>query len=802
MKLNLFYLCGILLLALSCNPEPQWQAIPLSSVAINDEFWGPRLENNAKVSFRQMLQTYEEMGRTPSPKLIEAGAYILENNPDPELERYMDGVIDEMIERYLPGGKPREWKHLLNGELYSAGHFMEAAIAYYQATGKEPMLNAAIRMADDIHAHFGPGKRLEVSQHEEVKIGLLRMYRFTGEEKYLELAKFFLDERGHSHGGRKLYGEYAQDHIPVIEQTEAVGHTVRATYLYSPLAELAAITGDPDYIAASDRIWEDAVYRKTYLAGHVGTYRDHEDFGEAYELPNLSCWNETCAAIGNVFWNHKLFMLHRDARYIDVLERILYNAVLSGVSLDGQEYFYQNPLRSFGGFERHPWFGPNCCPPNLARLLASLGKYMYAWEGEDVYINLFIGSRVDLEPGDRPVQIIQETRYPWEGKVTILVEPEAPTRFTLHVRIPGWTRNQPMPGDLYRYLSDLEPGVELRVNGEPTDLILEKGYVCIPRKWEKGDRIELDMPMPVRKVLAHERVLDNAGMVALERGPLVYCLEGIDNGGHVMNLQVPDDAVLEASFIEDSAGSMVFLTGNVLAAERGPGGTGIVKEEHTLKAIPYFAWANRQAGEMSVWLARDDSGLRLPPEPSIASTSRVSSSCGMGSVEDNYPGGDPPDIARRFYPRSQSGEGHPEAMSDQLMPVNSFDGSSTFMRLRPKSGDRAWVQYDFKNREEVSSVSVYWKDDKQYCRVPLSWQVLYRSGGEWLPVSNPAEYTVERDRFNPVSFDPVLTNGLRLDIRLRGLELSAGELGPPDANYLEEDLIWYECGIIEWQVNE
>ena len=768
-------------------------------VEITDQFWNRCLETNRLVSIPRMLDDYEGRGSAPSSKLVEAVGFVLANHPDPDLEAYIDGLSDDIIESVLPDGKPRKWDRLLNGQLYQAGHFMEAAVAWYEGTGNRKMLDAAIMVANDIDANFGPGKRLEISQHEEVKIGLLKLYRVTGDEKYLDLARFFLDERGHSSDGRKLYGEYAQDHKPVIEQEEVVGHTVRATYLYTPLAELADITGNSDYNSAAGNIWEDMVFRKIYINGHVGPYRDHESFGDAYELPNVNCWNETCAAIGNVFFHQRLFNAHRDAKYADVMERILYNAVLPSVSLDGEKYFYQNPLRTFGETERHHWFGPNCCPPNIVRMFASLGDYIYARDGSDIYVNLFVGSTAKIESGGQLIEISQDTEYPWEGAVTITVAPESPVRFPLYVRIPGWARNQPVPGDLYSYMNESDIPVVLKVNGREVSYSLDKGYVRLDRKWEQGDRIELDFPMSVRRVLAHEKVLDNVGMVALERGPLVYCVEGLDNEGNVMNLYVPDDARFTAEYMPGKLGGIVTISGTIEALGRGADQTSVVSKDIEMTAIPYYAWANRGPGEMSVWLAREPSRTVIPPVPTIASRSRVTSSVGKGTIEDNYPG-QVPTVARRFYPNSQSGSTGFEALYDQVTPVNSFDGSSVYFRMRPESGNTAWVQYDFDAVQEISSSEVYWKDDKQYCSAPASWRLLYRSGDRWLPVSNPTPYTVEKDRFNSVRFEPVRTNGIRMEITLNGLDYAQGELGPPDGNYLPDDTTWYECGIIEWQV--
>jgi uncharacterized protein len=783
------------------KPGGPTDEIMLKSVTITDSFWSPRIENNHKVSVMEMIDVYEVAERAPDPKLAEAVGYILQTSNDPELQARMDVDIEKLIERVLPDGKPRAWKNLLNGEMYSAGHFLEAAASYHQATGNQRVLDAAIKIADDIDANFGPGKRLDVSQHEELKIGLLKLYHLTKEEKYLNLAGFFMDERGHSNNGRELYGEYAQDHMPVAEQTEAVGHTVRATYLYTPLAELAALTGKEPYILASDRIWEDAVHKKTYLTGNIGTYRDHEDFGEAYELPNVSCWNETCASIGNVFWNHQLFSLHRDGKYIDMMETVLYNGFLSGVSLDGREYFYQNPLRSLGGFERQPWFGPNCCPPNVVRLIASLGKYIYAKSGSDLYVNLFIGSSLETEVNDKRVIVSQETNYPWEGKVTISVAPETKTEFTLYVRVPGWTGTEPIPGDLYRFLESSSNNVVLKLNGKVLEAEPVRGFIAINRKWSEGDRLELELPMEVRKVVSNENVKDNAGKVALQRGPIVYCVEAADNADGIMNLIVADNSEINAEFSKDMLGGVVMLSGEVEKAERGVDKVSVGKVKGRMVAIPYYAWANRGAGEMSVWLARGEEGVILEPVPSIATTSTISSSCGTGSLEDNYPGGKVPDIATRFYPRSQSGSTGLKAICDQITPVSSFDGSSTYLSLRPQKGNEAWVQYEFNKAETVGSVEIYWKDDKQYCQVPESWQLLYKSGNKWVPVKNMSDYTVDKDKFNTVTFEPVTTEGLRIEIKLRGLEFRKGELGPPDGNYMPDNEIWYETGIIEWKVS-
>jgi DUF1680 family protein len=806
MKTRPYLLLFLFLLLTACAGDKSGNAtlapmeeISLNAVTINDSFWSPRILNNRRVSVPDMIEGYTERGETVNPKLVEAAGYLLQTNDDPALEARMDEEIEKLMTRLLPGGEPRPWKNLLNGEMYSAGHFMEAAVAYHKATGNDRVLEAAVKLADDIDANFGPGKRLDISQHEEIKIGLLKLYHYTGNVKYMELARFFLDERGHSSNGRELYGEYAQDHKPVTDQSEVVGHTVRATYLYTPLAELAHLTGDASYINSVDNLWEDAVHRKTYITGSIGSYRDHEDFGEAYELPNASCWNETCASIGSIFWNRQMFHLHRDAGYIDMMEKVLYNGFLSGVSLDGSHYFYQNPLKSFGGFERQLWFGPNCCPPNVARLIASLGKYIYEKSGEDIWVNLFIGSTLQTSVGDMGVTIEQETGYPWDGNIEITVTPEQSIDLNLYVRVPGWLSDSPVPGDLYSFADKSIDEPVITLNDKIIDVKQENGYMVIGRKWEPGDRVKLALPMRTRMVLSNDLVAENRGMVALQRGPLVYCAEATDNNGDVFGLLVPGDATFKAEYRSDLMGGIVQLAGEVSRVSRS--GENIVTEKTGMIAVPYYSWAHRGPGEMSVWLAAEESRAVTEPAVTIASTSTVTSSCGEGSIEDNYPGGNVPDIATRFYPRSQSGSAGFKALYDQIPPVNSFDGSSTYLALRPQLGNEAWVQYDFSVPETVQSVDVYWKDDKQYCQVPESWRLLYHSGAEWVPVENLSDYGVEKDRFNTLTFKPVTTDALRLEIVLQGLDFKKGELGPPDGNYMPEDTRWYETGIIEWQVS-
>ncbi len=795
----------LILVAFSAYPQGMKKAdyavFPVSykNVQVTDTFWAPRIENNRAVSLPGLLDRAEKSGRSPDLRLIEAASYVLANKPDPALRKRVDAKLDSLIAAIR--ARKGKWSTSGDGDGFWGGNFLEASVAYYEATGSRKMLDAAIEIADDLDSFYGPSRHRDIPNHEGLKIGLLRLYRATRNEKYLNLARFLLDTRGNPEGRTGLYGPYAQDHVPVKAQTRAIGHAVRAAYLYIPLTDIAALSGDPPYAQADERIWEDAINKRTYLTGGVGSYRDEEDYGDDYDLPNVAAWNEICAAYGNTFWNQRLFQLNQDAKYVDVLERTLYNALLAGVSLTGDTYLYQAPLRTYGGFARQRAFGPNCCPPNIARILPQLGGLIYARNDQNLYVNLYIGSKADIRLGGTSVAVAQETRYPWDGAVKLTISPNQPQRFAVNVRIPGWARNQPVPGTLYRYLPAPEQKVTLSINGAPFAYTLNKGYARIVREWKAGDTIQVNMPMPVRRVVASALVPDDRGMVALERGPLVYCAEQVDNSGGVFDLQVPDSADLRFSFRQEVLGGIGTITGSVNALSRAADGKAVTRKATAFAAIPYYAFANRTEGEMSVWLAREGAKAVIEPKTSIASTSTAASSCGNGTVAENYPGNTPPTVERRFYPSSQDGSGSIRAIADQLVPVNSEDGSAPFLRLHPQSGDHAWVQYDFAKPETVSSVEVYWKDDKQYVVAPKSWRLVYKDGSEWKPVTTSGEYGVAKDTFNKVPFQPVTTSALRIEIQLAPKVYRKGALGPPDGNYLAQDLTWYEGGVIEWIVN-
>lgn len=626
---------------------------PFTAVHFTDGFWQPRLETNRTVTLPFAWKKCEETGRIANFakagglmegehegaryndsdvfKVVEGAAYALELKDDPAAEKYVDDVIAKIAaaqesdgylytpRTLLKGEAPEavgaeRWSFLRHShELYNVGHLYEAAVAYAQATGKTTLLNVALKNAALIDQVFGSDAKHDVPGHQEIEIGLVKLYRLTGQRNLLELAKFFLDERGRA-DGRELYGEYAQDHLPVVQQTHPVGHSVRAMYLYCGMADVAALTGDASYVSAIDRMWQNMVACRMYVTGGLGARHGGEAFGDDYELPNLQAYAETCAAVGNALWNERMFCMHGDAKYADVLERVLYNGFLSGVSLSGDLFFYTNPLASAGKFNRQPWYDCACCPSNVVRLLPSLPGYVYATRGDQLFVNLYIGSEGEVEVQDQPVKLVQETQYPWNGAVKLRITPAAPLAFELRLRVPGWVRGRPVPSDLYAYENQHAADVTLKVNGETLPVRLEDGYAVVKRQWAAGDVVEFDMAMPIRRVVANSQVASCQGCVALERGPLVYCVEGVDNDGAVDNLVLPDDAKLRTEQRPDLLGGITVITGT---AQR-IGADGKVSDA-AITAVPYHLWNHRGAGQMTVWIPRTADAENPAREPAAAS---------------------------------------------------------------------------------------------------------------------------------------------------------------------------------------
>ena len=644
------FLVFVILSAQQARRDYPVQPVPFTAVHVADGFWLPRMETNRKVTVWYDFRKCEETGRIDNfakaagqaqgpfrgipfddsdvYKVIEGAAYCLAIQPDPKLDKYLDDLIAKIAaaqepdgylytaRRLIPAEKmpgmsgPQRWSRLASShELYNVGHLYEAAVAHWQATGKRTLLDVARKNADLLCETFGPARLREVPGHEEVEIGLVKLYRATGEDKYLQLARFFVAQRGDA-AGHKLRGPGQQDHLPVLQQDEAVGHAVRAGYFYSGVADVAAMTGDEAYVKAVDRIWENVVSKKLYLTGGIGARHAGEAFGDNYELPNDSAYNETCAAIANALWNYRMFLLHGDAKYLDVFERVIYNGFLSGISLGGDLFFYPNPLACKGNYKRSPWFGCSCCPVNVVRFVPSIAGCVYATSQRSLYVNLYVGGTGRVELGGRTITLTQETRYPWEGKVRITVAPAAPDRFDLRLRIPGWAQGRPVPSDLYSYLDPAAGPCRLTVNGQAAPLALDKGFAVIARDWKPGDIVELDMPMPVRRVVAHPAVKDDIGRVAVERGPILFCAEGGDNGGQALKLVLPDAARLTSRFKPELLGGVAVVQGEGLAVRQNEEGRAVA-DPVAVTLVPYYAWDHRGNGEMNVWLARTKDALPM-----------------------------------------------------------------------------------------------------------------------------------------------------------------------------------------------
>ena len=623
--------------------------VQFTQVKVNGGFWGQRLEASRNVTIPLAFSKCEETGRytnfekaahpsdsykvegysfddTDVYKTIEGASYLLQTYPDAKLEHYIDSVLVIVAGAQEPDGylytartmnpkHPHEWAGTkrwekveeLSHEFYNLGHMLEAAVAHYRATGKRNFLDIAIKYADCVNREIGPnpGQEVHVPGHQIAEMGLAKLYLATGEKKYLDLAKFFLDMRGRN----GYQDEYNQTHKPVLEQDEAVGHAVRAAYMYSGMADVAALTGDDSYIKAIGKIWENIVGKKYYITGGIGATNYGEAFGRNYELPNSTAYCETCAAIGFVYVNHRLFLLHGESKYYDALERTLYNGVLSGVSLDGGLFFYPNPLESHGQHQRQAWFGCACCPSNISRFIPSIPGYVYAIKDDNVYVNLFMGNTADLKVNGKELVLEQQTTYPLNGDVTLNVQKTKAGLFTLKVRVPGWAQNQVVPSDLYTYSDGKKAGFSITVNGEAltkdgSTPVGKDGYCNITRKWKKGDKVQIHFNMEPRTVKANERVVADRGRVSVERGPLVYCAEWPDNNFNILSTVVGKNPKFETVEKKDMLYGINMLSTDAQTVGYDANGK-IVSKDVKLNLIPYYAWNHRGKGNMMVWLLQD-----------------------------------------------------------------------------------------------------------------------------------------------------------------------------------------------------
>jgi DUF1680 family protein len=764
------------------NRDYPIQPVTFNHVHVHDDFWAPRIAVNADITIPYVLQKCRETGRvdnflkaagkkkpeqlteypfddTDIYKVIEGASYALQVKPNPVLERSVDSLIDIIREAQEPDGylytfrtmkpeklhpwiSPKRWEKDpdLSHELYNCGHLYEAATAHYLSTGKRTLLDIAIKNADLLVKDFGPGKAAYFPGHQVVEMGLARMYRVTGKKEYLDLAKFFLDIRGN---GNIKGSQYSQSHKPVTSQHEAVGHAVRAAYMYTGMADVAALTGDTSYIHAIDDIWTDVVNHKLYLTGGIGAMGAGEAFGNAYVLPNMSAYAETCASIANVYWNSRMFLLHGDASYIDVMERVLYNGLLSGISQDGTHFFYPNPLASMGQHQRSAWFGCACCISNVTRFMPSVPGYIYAQDKDNLYVNLFMSNNAEVALSSGKVKISQQTEYPWKGNISLQIDPAKTMAFNLRVRIPGWARNEPVPGNLYRFVDNSTVPVAIKLNGKEINYTMEKGYAVLNRKWQKGDKVEMVLPMDMEKIVANENVKDDKGRFALQRGPLVYCLEGPDQkDSTVHNLVVKKEADVNGRFDAQLLGGVYTMHTAALSLQKQLNSDALLTTAVEAKAIPYYTWNNRGSSEMAVWIPYEASAARPKGTATIASKSKATASIAN---------------ARML-----------KALNDQFDPTSSDDKSAVYLHWWPKKNTKEWIQYDFEKEERISSSNVYWYDDGPYggCRIPASWELQYKKGNEWIPVKTIQAYEIAKDKYNTVTFEPVTTTAIRMVIRL------------------------------------
>ncbi|SEA02045.1 glycoside hydrolase family 127 protein [Pedobacter hartonius] len=641
-SINLFFASSILFagsVTAQGNPA-QMRSVNFSKVQISDKFWSPRIQTVTSVTIpvcieqteviTPRIRNFEKVARKQGEKhegiyyddsdvykALEAIAYSLKNHPDAKLEAKADEWIDKIAAAQLPDGYlntyytltglDKRWTDMEKHEDYNAGHLIEAAVAYYNTTGKRKLLDVAIRVADNIDSTFRLANRNWVSGHEEIELALVKLYKATGKQKYLDLADWYLQQRGHGYGkgaiwtNKEMGEKYCQDDVPVKDQTQIEGHAVRAMYLYTGAADVGAAKHDPGYLKSMRTVWEDVVFRNMYITGGIGSSGSNEGFSTDYDLPNKNAYCETCASVGMVLWNERMNLLTGNAQYVDVLEKSLYNGALDGLSLSGDTFFYGNPLASDEDNQRSKWFGTACCPSNIARLVESLGNYIYASSDQAIWVNLFVSSSTSIPLKKATVQIRQESNYPWEGVIRLTVDPSSKIAFPLHIRIPGWANNEPAPGSTYQFTDRVDSTVSLSLNGKPVKYTLKDGYAIVNGQWKKGDVVTLTLPMPVRMVKATDSIKMNRNKIALQRGPLMYCVERFGKDQE-QSFVIPEQVAFNTSFDKELLNGVVVLKAEVPFLMPADNGKSIKTEQGTLTAIPYYSWANRGHSQMDVWL--------------------------------------------------------------------------------------------------------------------------------------------------------------------------------------------------------
>lgn len=750
-------------------PLVKLRAVPFTDVQIKDSFWAPRQEANRTATIPVNLENLVEAGNIRNLELaaakatkgftepvfmdsdvykaIEAASYSLATHPDPALDKQLDGIIAKIAAAQQPDGylnsyfivkePDKRWTNLRDWhELYCAGHMFEAAVAHFQATGKRNFLNVATRLADHIDSVFGPGKRMGYPGHPEIELALVKLSRVTGEKRYFNLARFFIENRGrkffaeeHKTPLDRYDGTYWQDDVPIVEHRNIKGHAVRAAYLMSGATDVAAETGNAALLRMLQRVWRNTTEKNMYLTGGIGPSAHNEGFTTDYDLPNLTAYQETCATIALAQWNHRLALLYGDSRYADVMERALYNGVLSGVSQDGTRFFYVNPLESRGNHHRSLWFGCACCPPNVARTVAMLGGYAYGSSDDALWVNLYLQGTAKVEVAGAKVALSITTDYPWDGKVSLKPELARPTQFALRLRIPGWCE-----------------GASVSVNGAAVEKpTIERGYLVLKREWRTGDAVELNLPMPVQRIAANPGVKQDQNQLALQRGPLVYCLEACDQAEPLDSLYLPAGVELKAEREAGLLGGVVVLKGAAEIAVEKDWTRKLYQalapaRSTPIKAVPYYAWDNRKPGAMKVWLPV------APPVPAL------------GGLESRA----------RVTVSFANGNSQPRGINDGIEPKSSGEQPAQLCHFWPHKDREEWVQYTWKQPVKVGGSKVYWFDDtgRGACRLPASWRIEYRDGDAWKPVKAKGDYPIAKDQWCDVTFEPVSSTALRLMVRL------------------------------------
>lgn len=754
----MFAACVVLLA--SAHEPQRLQPVPFTQVRVEDRFWSPRQEVNRTVSLPHSLDMLEKAGNIRNLelaasgartgytgpvfmdsdlyKVLEAAALSLATHPDPKLEKRLDGIVAKIAAAQMPDGYLDTWYQVNeptrrftnlrdNHELYCAGHLFEAAVAHFQATGKRTLLSVAAKYADLLDRTFGPGKRMGYCGHPEVELALIKLWKATGERRYYKLAEFFIGNRGskffaaeHNTPQERYDGTYWLDQVPIRDQTTMVGHAVRAGYLMSGATDVMSEDADPGLMAMVDRVWENTTGKRMYVTGGIGPSGSNEGFTTDYDLPNLTAYQETCASVAMAMWNQRLAMLYGESRYADLVELALYNGILAGGSLDGKRYFYVNPLASRGGHHRQGWFSCACCPPNESRTLASVGGYAYATSPGTLWVNQFIAGSVHSPVTDLRVQ----TEYPWEGKAVFTIQ-KAGT-FDVRLRHPAWSQK-----------------VDATMNGRPLPWREDRGYVVLHRAWKKGDSFTYWMTMPVRRIQASPLVREDRGRLALARGPLVYCLEGVDNAGRALDLSIPADSPLRFR-PEPILGGIITIVGTGYrraSADWSSGLYGSVAEPRpvSIKAVPYYAWDNREPGEMQVWIP-------TAPEPP-----KVATVAGAAKVTMSF----------------RNSNADPGGVNDGTEPLSSSEQPERLCHFWPHKGGREWIQYDWPAPRSLAGARVYFFDDtgRGECRYPKEWWLEALDGGEWKPVKATGPYETRGDRWCEVHFQPLKAKAMRLVVR-------------------------------------